>query len=358
MPEKSRKEKMRSELRAYIEGYRNKKEDLFGRPEKAHSNNFQELTLLAISSLIALLMIVGTAAVFMWGPPRYFPVGTVVHVEEGQTLREVADYLASRNVIRFPKLFIATVRYKYGGDDSVVAGDYFFSERQTLFTIAQKVTSGEYGLVPQMITVPEGASVQQMSELFEQELLSFDAEEFVRLGLPLEGYLFPDTYHFLPNVSARHVIETMNDNFRKKIAEIGEEIEASGHSLHEVVTMASIIEKESENNDRARRTISGVLWRRIEVDMPLQVDAVFPYIIGRNTFDLTLEDLKVDSPYNTYRYKGLPPGPITNPGLASLRAAVDPIETDYLFYLADLNGRTHFAETFEEHKWNKRQYLD
>lgn len=354
----SKKEKLRDELRTQLEGYRKRNAEVFGRNEKSHSSGYRDLGLLALSSFLALLMVVGTAAVFMWGPPRHFPVGTVVRVEEGQTLREVAQHLSARNVIRFPALFIASVRYAHGGDESVVAGDYFFSQRRNLFSVARAVATGDYGLVPHAVRVPEGASVTQMADLLEQELDSFDSEEFVRLGLPLEGYLFPDTYYFLPNVSERHVIETMNNNFREKIAEISEEIELSGHSLHEVVTMASIIEKEAENSDRARRTISGVLWKRISVDMPLQVDAVFPYIIGRNTFELTLEDLKVDSPYNTYRYKGLPPGPIANPGLASLKAAIDPIESDFLFYLADLNGRTHFAETFEEHKWNKRRYLD
>ncbi|MEX0935116.1 MAG: endolytic transglycosylase MltG [Candidatus Paceibacterota bacterium] len=354
---KSRKEKLRDELRIYTDRYKEERNRLFEGVEDIQ-RSFSDMTLLVVSSLIAILMIIGAAATFMWGPPRHFPVGTIVHIEEGGTLGEVAAQLEDRNVIRSTGLFVASVRYLYNGDDSVVAGDYFFSQRHTLFSVAEKITSGDYGLDPLAVTIPEGASVREMANILEGKLDSFNKNVFIGLALSLEGYLFPDTYHFLPNTSERRAIEVMNENFKKKIAELDDEIETSGYDLHEIVTMASIIEKESENNEQARRTISGVLWKRIEMGMPLQVDAVFPYIIGRNTFELSLEDLKVDSPYNTYRYPGLPPGPISNPGLASIEAALNPIKTEYLFYLADLNGRTHFAETFEEHKWNKARYLD
>ena len=121
--------------------------------------------------------------------------------------------------------------------------------------------------------------------------------------------------------------------------------------------MASLLEKEARTTE-SRRIIAGILWKRLEIGMLLQVDAVFGYIINKGSLQLTLEDLSIDSPYNTYRYKGLPIGPIANPGLDSLQAATMPILTDYLFYLSDKEGTMHYSETFEEHKRKKRLYLN
>ena len=134
-------------------------------------------------------------------------------------------------------------------------------------------------------------------------------------------------------------------------------IKKSGRTQDEILTMASILEKEA-SKIKDRQQIAGVLWHRIDVGMPLQVDAVFPYIIGKNTFELTREDLAVDSPYNTYKYKGLPPGPIGNPGLDSILAAATPIKSKYVFFLSDKQGNFHYAVTYAQHLVNKAKYLD
>lgn len=120
--------------------------------------------------------------------------------------------------------------------------------------------------------------------------------------------------------------------------------------------MASLLEEEARTTE-TRKMVSGILWKRLSAGMPLQVDAVFPYIIGKNTFEITLKDLEFDSPYNTYKYKGLPPGPISNPGKDSILAAIYPTKSDYWFYLSDKNGLMHYAITFDEHKINKAKYL-
>jgi len=148
----------------------------------------------------------------------------------------------------------------------------------------------------------------------------------------------------------------MENNFNVKISEIQDKIEKSKKSLKDVIIMASILEKEG-NSFESNKIIAGILWKRIEIGMPLQVDAVFPYIIGKNTYELTLEDLKVDSKYNTYLHKGLPPGPISNPGIYSILATLEPIKTDNLYYLSDKNGTMHYATNFEQHKKNKELYL-
>ena len=135
-----------------------------------------------------------------------------------------------------------------------------------------------------------------------------------------------------------------------------EALKKSGKTLREVVIMASLLEKEAAKTED-RRMVAGILWKRISIGMPLQVDAVFPYIIGKNTFDLTRADLKVDSPYNTYKYKGLPVGPIANPGLDSMVAAMTPVKSNYIFYLTDMQSKFHFSVTYAQHLANQKKYL-
>jgi UPF0755 protein len=186
---------------------------------------------------------------------------------------------------------------------------------------------------------------------------NFDQDEFVRITAAHEGYLFPDTYYFLPSISAAEVSEVLQKNFIKKIAVIADEIKTFNHPLGDVVKIASLLEEEARTTT-SRRIIAGILWKRLSIGMPLQVDSAFQYVDGkRNSVDLTLNDLKIDSPYNTYVHTGLPPTAITNPGLDALFSAVTPIKTAYLYYLSDKKGEMHYARTFEEHVANKDRYL-
>ena len=292
----------------------------------------------------------------VFGPPRFFPANTYVSVEEGMTIAVAAEAFESAGVVRNSFLFkvLATM---FGGDSGVVAGTYVFEDPASVVTVAWRTTKGDYGIHPKRILVPEGATVADMAVIYGKRLLDFDESEFLREATKYEGYLFPDTYFFLPTAKPAEVIKAMRENFDEKISSIQAEIDAFGKSLEEVVIMASLLEKEARKLD-TKRMIADVLWRRIEIDMPLQVDAVFPYIIGLNTFELSRADLNVDSPYNTYRYKGLPVGPIANPGIDSILAAVTPTENNYLFYLADHYGRTHYAVDFDGHIANRRKYLD
>lgn len=203
----------------------------------------------------------------------------------------------------------------------------------------------------------EGLTVIDIAELLEKKFFEFDSGRFIELATSSEGYLFPDTYSFLPNIKEDQVFEELRDAFDKKISSIQEEVDDSEHTLEDIVIMASIIEKEAWK-EKDRRLISGVLWNRIDIGMPLQVDATFLYINGKNTYNLTYDDLAIDSPYNTYKYKGLPITPICNPSLSSLKAAVSPDESEYLFYMADRVGNTYYAFNFEGHKQNRRLHLD
>ena len=172
-----------------------------------------------------------------------------------------------------------------------------------------------------------------------------------------EGYTFPDTYFFRPGQSIEAILSVFENNFRVKIQRAQEVIQKSGHTQDEILIMASLLEKEAATM-KDRQQIAGVLWHRIEIGMRLQVDAVFPYILGKNTFELTREDLAVDSPYNTYVYKGLPPGPINNPGLNAILAAATPIKSKYVYFLSDKEGNFHYAVTYAQHLANKAKYID
>jgi UPF0755 protein len=195
-----------------------------------------------------------------------------------------------------------------------------------------------------------------MAEIFSSRLKRVTKEEFMYEALPYEGFLFPDTYFFLPNATTESIITTLRATFDEKTSEVKGDITASGHDLEDVVIMASLLEKEASNY-RDQQMIAGVLWNRLEDDMLLQVDATFLYTIGKGTFELTRSDLASDSPYNTYKHKGLPPTPIGNPGLRAIQAVLNPVEHEYLFYLADSDGVTHYSVTHDEHVRKKRIYF-
>lgn len=301
----------------------------------------------------------GTAlVVYMYciAPPVDFPTGKLITVEEGASASDIAALLEEQNVVRRAESFrIAVVLL--GRDRGMRAGDYLFKEPKDVISVARAITTGAYGLEPIRIRIPEGATTRTMAKLYASQLQRFNAEEFLRKAQPLEGFLFPDTYFFLPNATEDTVIAAMRQNFDTQIEALLGDITKFGKPLNEVVIMASLLEKEAHNYVD-RQMIAGVLWRRLKIGMALQVDAAFLYSLGYTTFDLTKEDLaNKDDPYNTYANKGLPPGAIGSPSLSSLRAAVNPIDKGYLFYLADRNHVTHFSKTYDEHLRLKALYL-
>lgn len=206
------------------------------------------------------------------------------------------------------------------------------------------------------VHIPSGASVREIAILIDEALPHLNRKKFIKLAGDNEGFLFPDTYYFFPSANEEFVYNALRENFDGHAEKLKGRVEASGRTLHDIVTMASIIEEEARDA-RARREIAGVLWKRIEIDMPLQVDVTFQYINGKNSFELTRADLAHGSLYNTYRHKGLPPTPITNPGLDAIEAALTPEFTNNLYFLSDLDGNLHFSKTFPEHLAKKEKYI-
>lgn len=309
---------------------------------------------------IVILIFIGTLTTFLYlsqiRPPDNFPINELVTVSEGSSLREIAAAFEKNSVVRSASALRIVVTLM-GHDNNVRAGDYLFKEPKSLISVARAISLGAFGLEPMRIRIPEGATIREMALIFSNRLLRFDKETFLKEARPIEGMLFPDTYFLLPNATEDLVIRTMRQNFDSQIATIEDKIKAFGKPLKDVVTMASLLEREARKVED-KKIIAGVLWNRLNIGMLLQVDAAFLYTLGKGTYQLTTKDLQSDSPYNTYRYRGLPPGPIGSPSLSSLEAAVTPIKHNYLYYLADRNGVTHYAKTYSEHLRNKRKYID
>ena len=285
--------------------------------------------------------------------PSNFPLGTVVTITPGQSLLEVSTALHRTNVIGSGIIFRSVV-ILLGGEKKVIAGDYLLDAREPSFAIAYRLVRGDFHFIPVKVTIPEGWNVFQIGAYLSTRMNRFDTNTFLSLAKKQEGYLFPDTYFLSPLATPETIIRTMHDNYSKAIGSVPG-LKTFNHSEKEVITMASIVEAEASTTE-SRRIVAGILWHRMDIGMPLQVDSTFSYINGKNTYELTASDLKIKSPYNTYINQGLPPTPINNPGLDSISATINFIKTDYVYFLSGRDGVMHYAKTFDEHKHNKVVY--
>lgn len=307
-----------------------------------------------------------------WGWLQFQPVARTyrpvsVVVEPGVSLTALGEALYRQGVIRNTLAFRWVARSR-AGRWKVRAGQYTLSPDMSLAQIVQRLQQGpEQPPADQVrVTIPEGYTLRQIAEVLHRDGVT-DREQFVSCAtdaaqiarlhvdfpLPartLEGYLYPDTYYFHRNMPATQVIQTFLANFSRRFARpYQREIRASGRTLHHLVTVASLIEREARvPQDRAR--IAGVLDNRLQKGMRLEIDATVLYALGTHRERVLYRDLKVDSPYNTYRHRGLPPGPIANPGLEALKAALRPEPHAFLYYVARPDGSHIFTSTFEAHQ--------
>lgn len=319
--------------------------------EKKRVKDFIENKPNFILTLVLIILFILVANI---SAPKDFAEGKLITIEKGQTIKNTGELLKRENIIKSETMFNIIVTLT---KSNVVEGKYLFHTKKNIFNIIDRVTTGSYDIPIRSITFFEGEDSFEMAEKLKTTLPNFDVDTFYELALINEGYLFPDTYEFRVTVSAEEVVKKMRDNFDEKISEISEEINESERSLDDIIKMASIIEGEASAT--SRQEIADILWRRIDIDMPLQVDATFVYSIGKSTFDLTLEDLRnEENPYNSYEFKGLPPTPINNPGIKAILAAARQRETSYLFFLTGRDGNMYYANTFAGHKNNRALYLD
>ncbi|ACX52535.1 aminodeoxychorismate lyase [Ammonifex degensii KC4] len=318
------------------------------------------------------LSLLGGAGIWLWSelrPVSLPPEGVSLYIPPRASTHWVAEELYRHRVIRNPSLFRLYTRLK-GIDKKILPGKYIFRGRLDLSQVAAELAKGP---VLWRITVPEGFTLKELAELLESRGIA-SADEFWRVveNYPfpyaflreappgrrrLEGYLFPDTYEVPAGTPVQDIIDLMLRRFAQIAREMQLEkgAQEQGLTLHQLVTLASLVEREAKY-DEERPLIAGVLYHRLRLGMPLQVDATVAYVLDKWKSPLTYTDLEVNSPYNTYRIKGLPPGPIASPGRASLNAVLHPEPTDYLYYVAKPDGYHAFARTLSEHEENIRRY--
>lgn len=315
--------------------------------------NFRRFVPLTLACAVALLFFGSWQ--YLFAPPATFPAGSTVTIAQGASAPEIAGTLAERNIVARPSVLLFLFRISETSGQ-IHFGTYRFQVSENALVVAYRLITGSYGIPPVRLTFVEGITVREMAAQITIAFPQISETMFSQAARPYEGYLFPDTYLFSPSADAASIVATMRANFDAKIASLSSAIHASGHSLSDTVIIASLVEKEARTT-ASRRIVAGILWNRLELDMPLQVDAVFGYIFNRDTYSPSFADLKVDSPYNTYTHTGLPPGPIANPGLDSLEAVINPTRTDYLYYLTGNDELMHYATTYAGHQANQKKYL-
>jgi UPF0755 protein len=288
----------------------------------------------------------------------------VFEVVPGMTLKKVAQELSRQNLIRSASAFqaIGLIQDK---QKLIMVGEYNISPSMLPVDILQRITSGKTILYP--VTIPEGYRITEIADLLEKQNLA-DKDIFLQqtknmeliTGTPvdsLEGYLFPETYHFGKFTPEATIVKKMVETFKVRALKQEFLIRAKemGFSYHEIITLASLIEKET-GKDSERKQISSVFHNRLKKNMRLQTDPTVIYSIENFDGNIRKRDLKIDSPYNTYRYKGLPPGPIASPGLKSIIAALYPAKTRNLYFVSRQDGTHQFSVTLNEHNRAVQKY--
>lgn len=315
-----------------------------------------------------LLLFIAGWAYFYFGFLQKIDLGAktiAIEIKQGETLSDLAQKLWQEGIIKSQLLFKLAVRND-NFEKGLQIGLYTFSGKLNGFDVL-KILKSQPDI---SITFPEGKTIEEMADILDKNKIvarddflsavnNFDATEI--LGFQpaggLEGYLFPDTYKFRTGQKPEAVIKTLLQNFKNKVLiSLKNKLLNAQYKLTDIVKLASIIEKEVIGIED-KKVVSGILQQRLKNNYLLQADSTLNYILKTNRNSLNADELKIDSPYNTYKYKGLPPTPISNPGLESILAALEPIETDYYFYLTDKSGKAHFAKTYEEHQLNIKKYL-
>ncbi|MDH7554732.1 MAG: endolytic transglycosylase MltG [Spirochaetota bacterium] len=309
----------------------------------------------SVLSLVILFIIFAIVFWFFNSVPRNMH-GEIITVKPGMNLYQVAYSLKSKNIIKSASFFYIMGRIVNATD--VKAGNYRIYDGESSFSILIKLTRGKF--VTKKITIPEGYTIYDIARvlaandictegdfLYWAQSPSFLASLGIRAP-SAEGYLFPDTYVIPENTDPRDIIIRLVNQTKKVIHDIQESIEVQYSNLHQILTVASLVEKEAKINSE-RILIAAVFYNRLKLKMKLDCDSTIQYGLKKFGKRLTYDDLDSDTPYNTYKYTGLPPTPICNPGKRSILAALNPAQVPYLFFVSRNDGSHYFSKTLSEH---------
>lgn len=322
---------------------------------------------LPLFALLFILLILTPVALNLYYKLQLAPVAKqesaqIFVVKPGQPVVQIAQKLKEAGLIKNALAFRLLVA-QMGIGKSIQAGDFRLSPHLTAQEIATELT---HGAIDIWITFPEGIRIEEIADIIEAKLklptndkYQFDKKEFITLAK--EGHMFPDTYLIPKDTTAQAVVDRLTQTFSQKVDQ--KLLDSDNFSSEEIIILASLIEREAKTNEE-RPIIAGILLNRFNAGIALQVDAAVQYAKGYDVASdswwpqITQDDYRnVKSLYNTYLHFGLPPGPIANPGIESIRAAANPSDTPHLYYLHDAEGKIHYAETIEEHQKNIQEFL-
>ncbi len=293
-------------------------------------------------------------------------------IASGDTLNKVASNLSEAKLIRSERAFIWYAKNK-GVSAKIQVGSYDLNQNMSVADIISAITNGDHLSREQQLTIIEGWTSDQIGEYLQKQLQisSTDWQKAIATDMwrdeyaflnavtapTVEGFLFPDTYRVFKDATVTDIVKKMLDHFDQQLTEqMRNDIARNNKNIFDVITLASVVERESKIADMPM--IADIFRKRLEIGMPLQSDATVNYVTGQSKLRPTFNDLAVDSPYNTYKYPGLPPGPISNPSLAAIKATIYPTPNEFYYFLTDLSGKAYYGRTYQEHQANIAAYLD
>ncbi|OGG02299.1 hypothetical protein A2W14_01050 [Candidatus Gottesmanbacteria bacterium RBG_16_37_8] len=314
-------------------------------------------------TILFILLLVFLLPAFLFWQQALKPVNPLAKnyisftIEKGEDVRSIGKRLEDEGLIRSGLVFFLKARFTDFGKN-IQAGDFVLSPSMDMMTISDDLLHGTTDVV---LTIPEGWRKEEIAMKIAN---TFSIPESEILSIGREGYLFPDTYHIPKEATGSQIVKMMEDNFAAKTAKLNKNaLDKYQLTFDEAVIIASLVEREAKET-ADRPLIASVILNRLDIGMKLDIDASIQYGLSYQPQEkrwwkehLTAEDLEIDSFYNTYKNPGLPPTPIANPGLSSIEAVLNAPSTEYLYYVADKQGKSHFAKTFEEHRQNISKYL-
>lgn len=330
--------------------------------------------IIGITIVLLILLVVGYIYIQIGPYNKNSKKDILIEIPKGATLTKVSSILEENKLIKNKVLFKVVSKFKED-NNGVKAGKYLLSQKYSNSEILDILISGKTYNDGIKVTIPEGSTYKEVikyltnkkigkAEVYE-ELINNPKEFYDKYKFldekditTLEGFLYPDTYYFEKDMSEKDVISAMLKRFSEVYTpELKEKQKKMGLTLQQVINMASIIEKEAVK-DVDRPKIAGVFYNRLEIGMPLQSDATIQYIFDERKHIVSYSDLKIDSPYNSYLNKGLPPTPIANPGIKSIEAALEPEDNDYLYFVATVDGGNNYSKTYDEHLKYVKEYKE
>jgi len=314
--------------------------------------------IIAVVVLILVFVIIST----FWWQNGVLPVNSqdntpkIFVVKNGQGVREIANNLKTQGLIRDPVVFFLITK-KDGLDKKIQAGDFRLNPSMNAYEVAVSLTHGTLDI---WVTVPEGYRAEEIADILEEKIPNYD-KSWRGILNQNEGYLFPDTYLIPRDADIDTIISIFKSNFQTKYDSI-KSLKSNSLTKAQIIILASLVEREARFEDD-RPLVASVIYNRLSIGMKLDIDATLQYALGFQEDEkrwwkkgLTSEDKKINSPYNTYTNPGLPPAPISNPGLSAIKAALNPAQTDYLYYITDKSGKNRYATNLEGHNSNIENY--